>query len=67
MPRISSPLRPDWQDIPRSEFRDQYKQLASLKDLAEFWGVKPYQLSYYAFIIDKKAAYSNLHNSQAQR
>lgn len=58
MPRISSPLRPDWQDIPRSEFRDQYKQLASLKDLAEFWGVKPYQLSYYAFIIDKKAAYS---------
>ena len=57
MPNVSSPLRPQWATISQGDFRNNYKQLGSLHDLASFWGVKPFQLSYYAFHIDKKLAY----------
>ena len=57
MPRVSTPLRPEWIDIPQREFREEYRRLDSLHDLARFWGVQPRQLSYYAFRIDKRQAY----------
>ena len=34
-------------------------RLRSLRDVASFWGVTPNQLSYYAFRIDKKRAYTS--------
>ena len=58
MPNVSSPLRPQWATISQGDFRNNFKQPASLQDLAAFWGVKPFQLSYYAFKIDKSHAYN---------
>lgn len=56
MPNTSS-LRPEWDEITQGDFRAQYKGLASLQDLARFWGIPPRQLSYYAYHIDKRKAY----------
>lgn len=58
MARLSAPLRPEWALIPQRTFRDTFRQLHTLKDLAAFWGLKPYQLSYYAFRLDKADAYT---------
>ena len=58
MPTGSSPLRPQWTAIPQAEFRNNYRQLFSLSDLADFWGIAPSQLGYYAFGIDKRLAYT---------
>lgn len=58
MTKVSTPLRPQWNGIPQAQFRDTFKQLQSLQDLANFWGLKPFQLSYYAFKIDKTKAYN---------
>ena len=58
MPNVSSPLRPQWATTPQAEFRNNYKQLGSLNDLAGFWGIAPAQLGYYAFGIDKRLAYT---------
>ena len=52
------PIRPDWHDIPQTTFRTNYRNLESLRDLADFWGVAPRQLSFYAFRVDKRIAYS---------
>lgn len=60
MPRVSGTLRPNWDTVPQEEFRDQYRKLSSLHDLANFWEIEPYQLSYYAYRIDKKIAYRTL-------
>ena len=57
MPKVSSHLRPQWAAISQADFRDNYRQLDSLHDLAAFWEVEPSQLSYYAFRIDKTGAY----------
>ena len=57
MPNVSSHLRPKWTTISQPDFRDSYRQLSSLHDLAAFFEVEPYQISYYAFQIDKKLAY----------
>ena len=61
MPNVSSPLRTEWTAIPQSEFRNNYRQLGSLHDLAAFWGLAPSQLSYYAFHLDKRRAYKTFH------
>ena len=58
MPNAASPLRPQWTTIPQAQFRSRYRQLTSLQDLAAFWGVAPYQLSYYAFHANKQNAYT---------
>ena len=60
MAKVSSPLRPEWSTIPQAEFRNRFRQLQSLQDLATFWGLKPFQLSYYAFRIDKANAYTTI-------
>ncbi len=57
MPKVSALLRPQWTQISQEDFRTNYKQLASLHDLAAFWGIPPSQLSYYAYRIDKEYAY----------
>lgn len=57
MPNVSTPLRAAWGDITQAEFREQYRQLASLHDLAAFLDLRPSQLSYYAFRVDKNAVY----------
>ena len=57
MPNISRALRPSWATISQEDFRERYRRLATLQDLATFWNVKPSQLSYYAFHIDKNKAY----------
>ena len=57
MSKVSSALRPCWNDIAQGEFRNLYRELTSLHDLAAFWGVAPYQLSYYAFHADKRKVY----------
>ena len=59
MPKVSSPLRPDWAEISQREFRDQYRQINSAAALAAFWGVKPFQLNYYAFHADKRKSYKS--------
>ncbi len=58
MAKISCSLRPQWSTIPQSEFRRCFRELHSIQDLAAFWGVAPYQLSYYAFRVNKTAAYT---------
>ena len=57
MPKGTSPLQPQWAAIPQHIFRKNYRQLNSLQDLATFWQVDPYQLSYYAFHADKQREY----------
>ena len=59
MPKVSSPLRPDWAEISQREFRYQYQQINSAADLAAFWRVKPFQLNYYAFHADKTELYKS--------
>ena len=58
MPKTSRPLRPDWIKISQKDFRSKYQNLSSLHDLADFLGVEPRQLSYYAYHVDKKQVYS---------
>ena len=58
MPSASPPLRPEWTKVPQTEFREKYRQLYSLHDVAAFWEeITPSQLSYYAFHIDKRESY----------
>ena len=58
MSSVSSPLRPEWLKIPQAAFRDKYRQLDSLHDVAAFWEeIAPSQLSYYAYHVDKKESY----------
>ena len=61
MPNVSSSLRPQWANIPQGKFRSDYRQLDSLHDLAAFWGLRPSQLSYYAFHVDKRTVYNTFH------
>ena len=58
MPKSAKLLRPQWAAISQKEFRSQYQELTSLYDLADLLGVKPRQLSYYAYHVDKKQVYS---------
>lgn len=58
MPRVSSSLRHKWVRYNQRQFRGLYRKLSSLRELANFWEVKPSQLSYYAFRIDKRKAYN---------
>ena len=57
MPNNSLTLRPEWSTISQADFRATYRQLVSLRDLADFWRLRPSQLSYYAYRIDKRLAY----------
>jgi len=61
MPKVSRSLRPQWATIGQAEFRSSFQQLSNLSDLAAFWEMKPSQLSYYAFQIDKTRAYTTFH------
>ena len=61
MPNRSYPLRLEWANIPQHEFREMYQQLSSIQDLADFLGVAPYQISYYALRVDKQYVYKNFH------
>ncbi len=58
MGNVVRALRPEWTEIPQSEFRTLFSGLTSLRDVAEFWDVGPSQLGYYAFRADKNATYS---------
>ena len=58
MPATSRLLRSDWIAIPQAEFRAAYREISSLTDLAEFWRIPHSQLSYYAYHIDKRLAYT---------
>ena len=57
MPGPASIIRPDWENLSQSEFRSRYQDLNSLRDLAIFLGLDPYQISYYAFHLNKQRAY----------
>ena len=57
MPNVASSLRPEWTTIRPDTFRENFKQLGSLHDLAIFWRLPASQLSYYAFHVDKRLAY----------
>lgn len=57
MPHVSGQIRPAWNTISQTDFRNSLKQLNNLHDLAAFWNIPPRQLSYYALRIDKKSAY----------
>ena len=58
MPNVSSPLRPDWAMISQEEFRNRYRQLSSLQNLAEFLGIAPSQLSFYSSRRGKERSYT---------
>ena len=57
MSRLSRQIRPEWAEISQREFREIYKQLSSILDLASLWKVDAAQLNYYAHHIDKREAY----------
>ena len=59
MPNVSSSLRPAWAAMSQNEFRNEIKKLTSLADLAGFWEIPPWQISYYAFHSSKEETYSN--------
>ena len=59
MPNVSSSLRPEWLKIPQQDFRNQLRQLTSLRELAHFWGVRPFQLSFYTYVADKRSVYNS--------
>ena len=58
MPNTSSPLRPEWATISQAEFRNEYRNLSSLADLASFWKIPASQISYYAFHSEKHQSYN---------
>lgn len=58
MPRISAPLRPEWATIGQAEFRKNFSQISSLQGLAAFFRLQPFQLSYYAYKVDKNRVYT---------
>lgn len=58
MSGISAPLRPQWTTIGQAEFRRDFRQLHSLQELAAFFGIEPFQLSYYAFTVNKTHVYT---------
>ena len=58
MPKVSSPLRPEWGTISQEEFRAKYRQLNSLDSLAQFWGIAPSQLSFYSSRRGKERSYT---------
>ena len=58
MPKVSSPLRPEWGTISQEEFRVRYRQLDSLDSLAHFWGIAPSQLSFYSSRRGKERSYT---------
>lgn len=57
VPNVAPLLRPTWKTIPQPDFRDRYRRLGSLRELANFWGIPPSQLGYHAFRSDKEYAY----------
>ena len=57
MPNVNKLIKPEWEDISQQDFRDQYRQLTSLKGLSIFWHIPHSQLSYYAYKADKSALY----------
>ena len=57
MPNNSLTLRPRMEHHLAGGFRATYRRLVSLQDLAAFWCLRPSQLSYYAYRIDKRLAY----------
>ena len=57
MPKVSTPLRPQWTAIPQPAFRNKFQQLRTIQDLAAFWGIEPYQISYYAYHVDRRLVY----------
>ena len=58
MPNTSSSLRPEWASISQAQFRNEYRGLSSLSDLATFWKIPSHQISYHAFHSDKDQSYS---------
>lgn len=58
MPRIKSSLRPDWTTIDQAVFRDSFRRIGSLSDLAAFIGIAPSQLAYYALRVNKTRVYT---------
>ena len=57
MPNVSSSLRPEWAAISQEEFREEFRNLSSLADLARFWDIPASQISYHAFKSEKDHAY----------
>lgn len=57
MPTVSSPLRPQWNDIPQAAFRALYRDLNSYQDLASLWEIPTWQLTYHAFQANKDTLY----------
>ncbi len=64
MSKVKHDIHPEWVSIKQDAFRDLLKNLNNLHDLAAFWNVQPHQLSYYAFHIDRKRAYSTFRISK---
>lgn len=60
MPNTSLSLRPEWTQISQAEFRDTYRNLSSVDDLAEFWGISATQINYHAYHSDKNVAYNTI-------
>lgn len=58
MSNSSRALRPEWSETPRDDFQSIYKGLKNLHDVAEFWGIPPSQLAFYAYAVDKRSVYS---------
>ena len=58
MSNISSPLRPEWAKISQNDFRNEFRHLSSLEDLARFWGIPSWQISYHSFHSEKSKSYN---------
>ena len=57
MANASSSLRPEWATISQEQFRESYRLLSSVADLASFWELPASQINYYAFHSEKAESY----------
>ena len=58
MSNIATSLRPEWDTISQDKFRKEFRDLSSLADLAKFWKIPAFQISYHAFHSEKHNTYS---------
>jgi RNA-directed DNA polymerase len=58
MSNVSSSLRPEWATVSQEEFRKEFRDISSPADLARFWKIPAFQISYHAFYSEKANAYN---------
>ena len=61
MSKVTQQLRPGWESVSQSDFRQAFQKLNSVRDLANLLGLGYGQLNYYAFHANKRSAYQTFY------